>query len=178
MSLLTTIHPQQAEGATAEIYREVEGMLGFIPNAIRLDSVNPSHMARHWESIKEVIGHETLSQKLFTLIRLLLSEATQCDYCVGLNAAMLIQHHGMSQEDIIQVKKTLDAAPLDQKEKALLRFVMKGVSDSNNISAEDVRALKQLGISDREIFDALSHGAWHVANDVMLNAFKVERDLQ
>jgi uncharacterized peroxidase-related enzyme len=176
MSLLTTVDPRQAEGKTAEIYHEIEAMLGFIPNAIRLDSVNPSHMARHWEGIKEAIGHETLSDKLFTLIRLLLSEETQCDYCIGLNAGMLMQNHGMSQEEIVQVKQTLDAAPLDQKEKALLRFVMKGVSDSNSISAEDVAVLKQLGISDREIFDALAHGAWHVANDVMLNAFKVERD--
>jgi uncharacterized peroxidase-related enzyme len=178
MSLLKTIHPQQAEGKTAEIYREVEEMFGFVPNAIRLDSVNPGHMLRHWGGIKEAIGHETLSGKLFTLIRLLLSEATHCDYCIGLNAGMLMQNHGMSQEEIAQVKQTLDAAPLDQKEKALLRFVIKGVSDSNSISAEDIGALKRLGISDREIFDALAHGAWHVANDVMLNAFKVEHDFQ
>jgi uncharacterized peroxidase-related enzyme len=176
MPLLNTIHPQQAEGKTAEVYREIEGMFGFVPNAIRLNSINPGHMARHWEGIKEAIGHETLSDKLFTLIRLLLSEATQCDYCIGLNTSLLVQSHGMSLAEIAQVKQTLDAAPLDQKEKALLRFVMQGVSDSNSISADDIGALKQLGVSDREIFDALAHGAWHVANDVMINTFKVERD--
>jgi uncharacterized peroxidase-related enzyme len=177
MSLLTTIHPQQAEGKAADVYREIESMFGFVPNAIRLDSVNPNHMARHWEGIRESISHETLSAKLFTLIRLLVSEATHCDYCIGVNTGMLMQMHGMSQEEIAQVKKPPDAAPLNRKEQALLRFVLKGVDDSNGITAQDIEGLKQLGASEREIFDALAHGAWQVAGDIMLNAFKVEHDL-
>lgn len=176
MSLITTTQPQQAEGTTAEIYQEIEGMFGFVPNAIRLDSVNPGHMARHWESIRDAIAHESLSARLFTLIRLLVSEESHCDYCIGLNAALLMQHHGMSQEDIARVKQTPEAAPLDEKEKALLHFVMKGVRDSNSITAQDIEALKLLGCSEREIFDAMAHGAWQVAGDIMLNAFKVEHD--
>jgi uncharacterized peroxidase-related enzyme len=176
MSLITTIQPHQAEGKVGEIYKEIESTFGFVPNAIRLDSINPNHMARHWEGIRESLGHETLSNKLFTLIRLLVSEATACEYCVGLNAGILMQMHGMTQEDIARVKQTPDAAPLDEKEKALLHFVMKGIGDSNSIEAEDIEALKLLGCSEREIFDATAHGAWQVAGDIMLNAFKVERD--
>ena len=86
-----------------EIYNEIQGMFGFVPNAIRLDSINPSHMARHWEGIKDSLGHETLSAKLFTLIRLLVSEATHCEYCVGLNAGILMQMHGMDQAAIARV---------------------------------------------------------------------------
>ena len=58
----------------------------------------------------------------------------------------------------------------------MLQFVMKGIGDSNSITAQDIEDLKQLGCSEREIFDALAHGAWQVAGDIMLNAFKVERD--
>ena len=177
MSLLTTIDPQQAEGRAAEVYREIEGMFGFVPNAIRLDSINPSHMSRHWEGIRDSIAHETLSAKLFTLIRLLVSEATHCDYCIGMNAGMLMQIHGMSQEEIARVKQTPEAAPLDEKEKALLRFVLNGIEDSNSIAAQDIEKLKNLGCSEREIFDALAHGAWNVAGDIMLNTFKVEHDM-
>jgi uncharacterized peroxidase-related enzyme len=176
MSLITTTAPQQAEGKTAEIYKDIESKFGFIPNAIQLDSINPSHMARHWEGIQESIAHETLSPKLFTLIRLLVSEATHCEYCVGLNAGMLIQMYGMSAEDVAQVKRSPELAPLDEKERALLQFVMKGVEDSNSITAEEIEGLKQLGCSEREVFDALAHGAWQVAGDIMLNAFKVEQD--
>jgi uncharacterized peroxidase-related enzyme len=177
MSLITTIQPHQAEGKAAEIYNEIQGMFGFVPNAIRLDSINPSHMARHWEGIKDSLGHETLSAKLFTLIRLLVSEATHCEYCVGLNAGILMQMHGMDQAAIARVKQSPAQAPLDDKEKALLVFVMKGIEDSNSITAADIAGLRQLGCSEREIFDAMAHGAWQVAGDIMLNAFKVEHDL-
>jgi uncharacterized peroxidase-related enzyme len=176
MPLITTTPPQQAEGKTAEVYRDIENKFGFIPNAIQLDSINPNHMARHWEGIQESITHQSLSPKLFALIRLLVSEATDCDYCVGFNAGILMQMHGMSDEDIARVKQAPEQAPLDEKERALLLFVMKAIGDSNGITGQDIEALKQLGCSEREVFDALAHGAWQVAGDIMLNAFKVERD--
>jgi uncharacterized peroxidase-related enzyme len=176
MSLITTTQPQEAEGKIADIYQDIESKFGFIPNAIQLDSINPNHMARHWEGIQESLNHATLSTKLFTLIRLLVSEATDCEYCVGLNAGILMQMHGMSAEDIARVQQSPDQAPLDEKERALLQFVVKGTGDSNSITAEDIEGLKQLDCSEREIFDALAHGAWQVAGDIMLNAFKVERD--
>jgi uncharacterized peroxidase-related enzyme len=176
MALITTTQPQQAEGKTAEIYQTIQDKFGFIPNAIQLDSVNPNHMARHWEGIQEAIAHESLSAKLFTLIRLLVSEATHCAYCVGLNAGMLMQMHGMSAEQIAEVKQSPQAAPLEEKELALLQFVVQAIGDSNSVTSDDIEGLKQKGCSEREIFDALAHGAWQVAGDIMLNAFKVEPD--
>jgi len=176
MSLITTTLPQQAEGKIAEIYQEIESKFGFIPNAIQLGSINPNHMARHWQGIQETIAHETLSAKLFTLIRLLVSETMHCEYCVGLNAGILMQTYGMSAEEIAQVKHSAKQAPLDERELALLEFVIKGVGDSNSITAEDIEGLKQHGCSEREIFDALAQGASQVAGDIILNAFKVEHD--
>jgi alkylhydroperoxidase family enzyme len=88
-----------------------------------------------------------------------------------------MQMYGMSAEDIARVKQSPQQAPLEEKELALLQFVMQGIGDSNSITAEDMEALKQKGCSEREIFDALAHGAWQVAGDIMLNAFKVEPDL-
>lgn len=176
MSLINTIHPRQAEGLAANVYQEIESMFGFVPNGIRLDSVNPNHMARHWEGIRETIAHETLSSKLFTLIRLLVSQATHCEYCIDMNTGMLMQMHSMSHEEIAQVKQSPDAAPLDEKERGLLRFVLKGIDDSNSITGKDIEELKQLGCSEREIFDSLAHGAGQVAGDIMLNAFQVEHD--
>jgi alkylhydroperoxidase family enzyme len=123
------------------------------------------------------MNHDTLSTKLFALIRLLVSEAHQCKYCIGLNSGILMQTHNMSLEDIARVKQTPETAPLDEKEKALLLFVIKAIDDSNSTTAEDVETLKQLGCSEREIFDALAQGARQVAGDIMLNAFKVEDDI-
>ncbi|MEN8180435.1 MAG: carboxymuconolactone decarboxylase family protein [Pseudomonadota bacterium] len=177
MPLINTIEPENAQGAVAEIYQEINEMFGFVPNAIKLDSINPEHMSRHWNAIKESVQHPSLSQKLFTIIRLMISEAQHCEYCIGLNAGMLIQMHGVSQEQIAEIGRDPAQAPLDEKEKALLLFVVKTVNDSNGTTAAEIEDLKAKGCSEREIFDTLAHGAQQAAGDIMLNAFKVEADM-
>jgi uncharacterized peroxidase-related enzyme len=177
MPLITTIAPEQAEGTVAAVYAEIQQLFGFVPNAIRLDSINPEHMSRHWNQIKESIQHSSLSQKLFTLIRYRVSEIERCEYCIGLNGGMLIQMHGMTQEQLAAVSADPATAPLADKEKALLQFVVRAVKDSNGISAEDMQGLREAGCTEREIFDSLTHGAQQMAGDIVLNTFKVEADL-
>ncbi len=176
MSLLNTVNPEQAEGTVAAIYRQAGQMMGFVPNALRLDSVNPAHMERHWAGIGEAVSHPTLSRKLFTMIRLLVSEIHRCDYCIGMNAAMLMNGEGMSREDIDRLATDPGSAPLNPKERALLLFALDAVRDSNGVTAEQVEALREAGCSDREIFDVTVHASQMVAGDIMLNTFKVQPD--
>ena len=72
--------------------------------------------------------------------------------------------------------KDPEQVPLDDEEKALLLYVVRTTADSNAASNADIDALRKMGCSDMEIFDALHHGARQVAADIMLNAFKVEND--
>jgi alkylhydroperoxidase/carboxymuconolactone decarboxylase family protein YurZ len=44
------------------------------------------------------------------------------------------------------------------------------------VTAARLDALRALGWSDGDILDALSHGATMSASDILINAFKVERD--
>ncbi|MCB1865226.1 MAG: hypothetical protein KDG50_07320 [Chromatiales bacterium] len=177
MALIETVDPASADGLLAEIYADISGMIGFVPNAVRLDSINPDHLARHWAEIKEAMQHPSLSQPLFATIRLLASEMERCEYCVGLNAGMLMQMCKLDVDAVNAIKADPDAAPLDGRESALLRFVMKALKDSNSTDAADIQVLRDAGLSDREIFDALAHGAQQIAADIILNAFKVDPDL-
>ncbi len=176
MSLITTIDPQQAEGSVASIYNEVEEMFGYVPNAIRLNSINPERMQYHWRSILSTLNHPTLSQIFFTCIRYLVSEAEQCDYCIGLNAGMLINMHGVAPEVVSGMVEDPTLAPLEEKEKALLLFLLRMVKDSNSSSREEIEALKGTGCSEREIYDAVTSAAQMMAGDMVLNVFKVQPD--
>lgn len=51
------------------------------------------------------------------------------------------------------------------------------LKDSNSGSAKDIADLHSAGADDREIFDALTHGAEQIASDIILNAFKVDPDM-
>jgi hypothetical protein len=176
MSLITTIDAGQAEGSVARIYNEVREMFGYVPNGLKLDSIDPERMQQHWSGILATLNHPTLSQVFFTCLRYLIAEAGRCQYCIGINAGMLINMHAVPQEVVNRMVTEPASAPLDEKETALLLFALRMVKDSNSSSWEDMEALKRVGCSEREIYDAVSNAAQMVAGDMVLNVFKVQPD--
>ena len=107
---------------------------------------------------------------------MLVSAAHDCKYCVGLNEYMLINDFKMDPEKGMAMKNDPSAAPLPEKEKGLLQFVLKAVNEPKSTGAEDIEALHKLGWNDAEIFFATSYGAEMVATDILINAFQVAVD--
>jgi len=176
MSILNTVAPEQAQGQVAELYKSFEQQIGFIPNAFKLSSVSPQMLQQHWEYIGYYMQHPDLSKVLTTLIRLLVSQKVDCEYCINLNTSLLINDAGMTAEQVAAIRADPAKAPLDDKEKALLLFVLDAVADAHAVSQVDLQKLRDLGCSEQDIYDALNHGARQVGLDIMLNAFKVEND--
>jgi len=55
-------------------------------------------------------------------------------------------------------------------------LVLKAVTHSNSVSAADIAHIREQGYSDHDILDAITHGARMAASDIIINAFKVEKD--
>ena len=176
MSILNTVAPEQAQGQVADLYKSFEQQIGFIPNAFKLSSVSPQMLQQHWEYIGYYMQHPDLSKVLTTLIRLLVSQKVDCEYCINLNTALLINEAGVQADQVAAIRADPTKAPLDEKEKALLLFVLDAVADAHAVSQTDLQKLRDLGCSEQDIYDALNHGARQVGLDIMLNAFKVEND--
>ncbi|HEX8987367.1 MAG TPA: hypothetical protein VF816_05355 [Rhodocyclaceae bacterium] len=176
MSIVATVAPEQSAGLVAEIYAQMKQAFGFIPNAFRLFSVSPAVMDNQWQNNRYYFHHATLSFPLLASIRMLVSEANDCDYCIGMNAALLIQHAGFTPDQIAAMKRDPAAAPLPEKDKAMLQFVLKATRAPKTVAPADLDALRALGWNDGEIFDAVNHGARNVAVDILFNTFKIEND--
>jgi len=65
---------------------------------------------------------------------------------------------------------------LADKDKAMLLLVLKAVSTPEAVNAADLQKLRDLGWSDGDILDAVSHGARNKAADIIFNTFKIEND--
>ncbi len=81
---------------------------------------------------------------------------------------------------IDQVKATRDNylnSSFQDKDKALLGLVLKAVKNSNKVNAEDIASMHIHGWSDGDIFDAVTYGAKMVSANILINAFKVETEL-
>lgn len=174
MSLLKLTPPEKAEGKLAELYAEAEAFFGSVPNNVRLYGVSPALLENQFHLIGHFSGHATLSAQFLAMIRLLVANSTGSSYCEGFNSGMLLQQKWFSAEHIEAAKSDPENAPLDSKEKSLLLFVLKGVNAPQSVTAADINALKDLGWSEADIFDALAHGARATATNILFDAFKVQ----
>jgi uncharacterized peroxidase-related enzyme len=176
MTIISTVAPQEATGPVAQIYAQVEQALGRLPNAMKLYSASPDLLAMQWQHIGYYFQHPTLSFPLLASIRMLVSQENDCTYCIGMNEAMLIERAGFTAEQTAAAKRNPQDAALPDRDRAMLLFVLKATKTPKAVDSGDLTALRELGWSDRDILDAVNHGARNVAVDIIFNTFKITND--
>lgn len=176
MSILHTVTPDSATGEVAEIYAQIQNAWGHIPTAIQAYSANPFLLKQQWEYYGSIMQHPTLTFPLTACIRMLVSQAGNCGYCIDMNAGMLINMAGWTPEQVAATRANYQNSPLSPQEKTLLGLVLKMTRDSTSVTPADMQAARDAGWSDSDILDAVNHGARMVAGDIIINGFKVERD--
>lgn len=174
MPLIKTIPPKEATGELAELYAKITEVRGAVMNSHMLFSVSPELLKQQLAFIGYYVNHQTLSQALLACIRMLVSERSGCTFCINFNEGMLINKLGWSTEQTRNSKQDPSSAPLDDKEKAILLFVLKAVANPHGITSDDLEPLRTFGYADSDILDALNHGARMVAVDILFDTFKIE----
>ena len=176
MSLMPSTDQAPLNGEVEEIFAQMQASIGFVPNAFRMLSGNPLWLRQQWEFIGYYMNHPSLSFPLQALIRLLVSTGAKCSYCVDMNAGMLIQMAGWTPEQVAAARLDPENVPLPDRDKRLLRLILKALADSNSLSAADMDQARDMGWSDRDILDALNHAARQLSIDFLINAVQVDRD--
>jgi len=74
------------------------------------------------------------------------------------------------------MRADIGSANLPEKEMALRELVIKSVDKTLEANTNDLGALREMGWSDKDIFDADHHAAKMPATDIMFNTFKTEID--
>ncbi len=157
MFRLNYVPPEKATGKIAEAYAVFPKEVG-VPAPMQMMSASPELASIQSGVIKYFMNHQTLSRKLLTLIRFL--SAKECDYgyCIAFNSQFL-KAFGLTDVDLDNIQADPATAPLDDKEKALLLFVVKSLDKPEQVTDADVASLRAKGWTDTDIFDALYHGA-------------------
>ncbi len=176
MPIINTIKPEDATGELAELYTQIKMMRGKIANTAMLFSASPSLLKQQMSFIGHYLNHNTLSMALLACIRTLVSDKNNCSYCVDFNSSMLINMLGWMPKDVEAMRANPSNARLEEREKAMLLFVLKAVRTPHDVEAADVQKLRDFGYSDGDILDATNHGARMSAIDIIFDAFKIEKD--
>lgn len=173
--LLQHFDHDEATGTVADIYKSMIDAMGRVPNAFKMYSVSEELLAKQYEGLVYFMAKSGLSGKLLAFIRLLVSHYEQCEYCIGVNTGILMQY-GVLPDQIAGIREDPSTAPLPENELRLLIFVLKAVNSPASIDENSLLPLRNVGWTDKQIFDATFHGAMQVASDKLLVAFKVEAD--
>ena len=176
MSLLNIPTEENMTDEVKEIFDEMKCTIGIVPNSMKLWSVNPRALKAQWSGMKSIFSKNREDQKLYAIIRYLASNENSCTCCIGLNGSMLINFQGMTEDELITMQKDPSLAPLDKKNKALLVFAMKSIKDADSVNADDIEALKQLGISEMEMFNIVLAASHMFVVNTLFKTFKVEQD--
>jgi alkylhydroperoxidase family enzyme len=176
MTLIATTPPSGDAATVAEIHAEMTQIIGRIPSALALYNSSPFLLRQQWDFLKHYFNHPTLNGPLLAAIRLYVSREFDCEYCVGLNAALLVEWFGWTSEQVAAFKRDLTDNPFQEKDRAMLIFGLKAVRSPLAVGAADLDSLRELGWSEADILEAATHAAHNVRADILLNAFKIETD--
>ena len=149
MALLKIVEPDEAQGEIAEAYEGYLKAAGFVPRPAQMMSASPGMFKNHHADLNYFMNHPTLDFTLLTLIRFLVSPECDFGYCVDFNRGLL-KRIGMEDEEIEEVNADPARAPLEEKEKAMLLFVLKAVKSPSSTEAKDIENLRALGWADAD----------------------------
>lgn len=176
MSLLNTVKVEEAQGEIKAIYSEIEGAVGMVPNILQILSMNPSILEAQWNKVKYISSMNEEDRKLIGIVRYLMSVKNGCEYCSALISMMINKNFGITQQQLDAIKKNSNNAPLTSAHKELLKFTLNAIDNPDNISAEDIKNLENLGIKQTQIFDTVQEAAHMYSMNMLSRIFKIERD--
>jgi len=104
-------------------------------------------------------------------IALLVSLANNCTMCVDVhkNIAKML---GMSEEEVEETRRGVEAIQTDDREKALLDFTLRAAGKENyKMTQEDIDVLKELGWSELDILEAARIAGYFNYINTLSNVF-------
>ena len=171
--LLKTVGPGESSGEMEKVYQSFIDTVGMVPPPFLMYSASPGIQALQAKTINYYRERSNLSPLVMALIRYLTAAALEIGPCVEFNAKVLTMH-GLTEEQVADLKLNPAAAPLDEKNGWLLAFVIKAVRAPETVSEGHIQKLRDLGWTDTDIFDALYISCMMVGMGTMMKALKFE----
>jgi len=174
MSLLRTVPPEEAVGGMKRVYDSFSNTLGMVPPPLVASSTSPVLQALLASCLVYYNEHRTLSQKLISCIRYITSVIFDLGPCLEFGKKAL-RFHGLTDDQLDALGRDPASVDLKEKDKALFLFAVKALREPDHVSLDNIKALKEMGWTDADIFDALNVSAVMIGPGLMMKALKVAK---
>ena len=175
MALINIVSPEKAEGKMKEAYDMFIENLGIIPRPLEMMSASPAIFDHQLQRIRYYTDHPTLSFALLSHIRYLVAHNLNYSFCMDFNKHIL-KKQGLEDDDIHKMEADPTQSLLEEKDSAMLAFVVKAVKAPSSVQADEIKRLKEMGWEDRDLVDALAHGVSMIDHSIMMEVFQMDQD--
>lgn len=173
MALISTVPPEKAEGVVKEGYDIFMKKIGIIPRPLEMLSASPALFELQLQRIAYFSKHPKLSFALLSHIRYLVAHNLGYNFCMDFNRYTL-KKQGIEEADIRRMESDPSQSLLEEREGAMLAFVVKAVKAPASVSAEEIQQLKDMGWEDRDMVDALAQGVSMIDHAIMMQVFQMD----
>lgn len=151
MAFIKVINESEAKGELKEIYKDIIGTRGKLPNIMKIHSLYPESMVKHMELYKSIMFNKSrISREVKEIIAVIVSVNNKCEYCIKHHSEALL-FYWKNSERIETLIKDYNHTDLDDKTKILLKYSAKLTTEPNSISEEDISEIKSFGWNDEDI---------------------------
>lgn len=153
--------------ATAKYFSVCQDKLGMIPNVLRAYAFDIAKLNAFTAMYNDLmLGDSGLTKLEREMIAVVVSSANRCWYCQVAHGAAVRELSGdpVLGERMVMNYRTADLSP---RQRAMLDFAVKLTEASAKVEEADRQALRDVGFSDRDIFDIASvAGFFNMTNRV------------
>jgi uncharacterized peroxidase-related enzyme len=157
----------------SEIFERDRAALGFVPNFARLFAHRPA-VYEAWLQLKDAISG-SMDLRRYELVTVAAARNLRSSYCT-------LQHGKLLATRFFEPAQVRDLvvdhrnAGLDEVDVAVMDLAEKVVDDATEVTEADVERLRDLGLSDAEIFDVVAAAAARCFFSKTLDALCAQAD--
>lgn len=128
---------------------------GFTPNVFLAYAYLPSHFRAFFQYYDALTEDTELTKEEIEMIVVATSAANDCYYCIVAHGALL---RIFSEQPLLadQIAANYRTADVSEKHRTMLDFAVKLTESPGEIAEADLDALREVGYSDRAIWDVAS----------------------
>ncbi|MFZ6645451.1 carboxymuconolactone decarboxylase family protein [Undibacterium sp. TJN25] len=150
MSRLFNQPVAESTGHAAQLYTAIKATVGLVPNAyVNIGSNSPVAL----ETLLNIDGalkKGTLGAKEGEVVKLVVSQAAECDYCLAAHT-LIGKKNGLSKEDVLAIRRGTPSS--DARMDTLASFTRELISTKGTVQASAVANIKAAGFTDTQIVE-------------------------
>lgn len=164
----------EATGRVADLYDGIKAARdGDLADDLSLSKLwlllgnDPELLEAFWHHTDHMYNGGSLPFELKSKISLVVASVMECEGCKFFHESAL-EHLGADPEEITDLKRLdIDETSFSPTEAVVLQFTQKAADSPHSITDEDLAALRDLGLSERELLEILDCIAFHVYTAVL-----------